>query len=502
MDSVYSGYPIGMILVWRTQSHRLETYDHLGPLRLPPDVETDTARQYLLDGHQRMATLFGALGPGLFTREDHTDAMSLAEIRDEAERWPIYFDLEAEERPFRLALRRTPPPPSWLPLDRLFDPYALRDFEDSLRYSGYDRKITNRIQSVAEIFRDYVIPVVPIATENLWQVTESLSRTNGGGTRLSEVHMINALTFNSHFDLIKEFEELAADLKPVGWERIDPQMILNICKVGLGLSPGDDNVETIAHRIRSRPDILSRVRSDIVCAARVLDEVAGVRGPASLPYTTQAVLLADALHGIDQPSKDVVSRLRKWFWATTLTEYFRGMTRSLFERARQHLHEVVVGKVDPSPPDLVLVVDPIGRFDFRTARSRAISLLLAELKPIDPGVNADSDSFETLAQYGVDALSKLFLEREVSGANSKRTQGPENHFLIHPRHAEHLQALRIGPGQTLDVRAFASHAIDEAAIEALVQRQWGKFLRLRREAIENLERIRSEECGLEYRTGL
>lgn len=501
MESVYSGYPIGAILVWRTQKHRLITYENLGPLRLPPGAETDTTRQYLLDGHQRMATLFAALGPGLYAGEGKEAPAWLEEDGDERESWPIYFDLEAENQPFRLPQKRRKTPPSWLGLDKLFDPYALREFEEVLRGQKYGRKTVNRVQFIAETFRDYVIPVMPIATEDLKQATVSFKRINSGGSRMSEVHMVNALVHGPKFDLLKELEEVAAELKPVGWERFDQQMVLNICKARLGLSLYDEDAETIAEKIREQPDVLRGVKDDIVRVAGVLDTIAGVRGPGSLPYSYQAVLLADALHGIDHPSKKLLGKLRKWFWSTTLTEYFRGMTRSLFERARQHLHEVVVGKADPLPPDLAPVVDPIGRFDFRSARSRAVGLLLAELRPIDPGVRVESDSFDILAQYGVDALSKLFVEREISGSSSKRAQGPENRFLIPPKHADHLQALRDGPGPELDEQAFASHAIDGAAVEALRRQQWGKFLKLRREAIENLERIRAEECGLEYRTG-
>src|SRR5262249_42177195 len=100
MESIYSGYPIGAILVWRTQKHRLITYEGLGPLRLSTDDGGQSTRQYLLDGHQRMATLFAALGPGLYAGDEHGPPPWIDDDDEERGRWPIYFDLEVEKQPF------------------------------------------------------------------------------------------------------------------------------------------------------------------------------------------------------------------------------------------------------------------------------------------------------------------------------------------------------------------------------------------------------------------
>src|ERR1051326_4711324 len=58
--SIRDGIPIGAIMVWRTAKATVECYDHLGPHALlsPP---TGATRQYLLDGVQRLSTLYGAL---------------------------------------------------------------------------------------------------------------------------------------------------------------------------------------------------------------------------------------------------------------------------------------------------------------------------------------------------------------------------------------------------------------------------------------------------------
>src|SRR6185312_8421841 len=83
--SIYEGIPVGSFLIWRTRDHDLQCYDHLG-----------SVRQYLLDGHQRLTTLYVALGEGLIgggpIREDLVqDRDGEAQIEGD---WPIFFNLD------------------------------------------------------------------------------------------------------------------------------------------------------------------------------------------------------------------------------------------------------------------------------------------------------------------------------------------------------------------------------------------------------------------------
>lgn len=510
LESIYNGYPIGAILVWRTQKHQLITYERLGPLRLPEESEGMVTRQYLLDGHQRLATLFAALGPGLYGRSDEAQPTLALANDDEATRWPIYFDLRfdqetpdstytGDKRPFRLAQSNRRRPVTWLPLDILFDSYKLLEFADNLREKNFDRKLVNRVHFIADVFRDYTLPVMPIATEELSQATASFKRINSVGTPMSEVHMVNALTWSSKFDLLQELEDIAAELGAIGWKNFDQQMILNICKTRLDVALYEEEAEQIALKLKAAPDVLNMAKDDIVKVAEVLDKIAKVRGPAILPYSYQAVLLADALRDVHQPDNNLLDKLRIWFWATTLTEYFRGMTKALFERAREHLRALVQGTAPPLPPNLPAFVDPVGRFDFRSARSRAIALLLAEQRPHDPAGRPD-DPFDLLAQYGSDALSKLFTENDVGRSERKLLEGPENRFLVHPKSTVVLRDLKTGTVPIQLQSRLSTHAVNASNLKILQRKQWGEFLRLRRSSIEKIERDRAEECELQYRT--
>lgn len=503
LSSVYHGYPIGAILVWRTQKHNLATYESLGPLRLPQSTDPTVVRQYLLDGHQRMTTLFAALGPALYDI-DGGESLEWIDETDERGRWPIYFDLESTDSdPFRLPRANGTRQSTWLPLDILFDPYKLNDFGLALQTAGYDRKLINRVQSIAEKFRDYVIPVMPIATEDLEQVTLSFKRVNSGGSRMSEVHMVHALSFRHEFDLLEKLEEVQESFKPIGWERLDEQMILNACKLRLGMELYRDDSEVVAKKLRKHPESLRRAGDDLARTARVLDKVAGVRSPRSLPYGYQLLLMADALREMDTDNLpfELQTKLEDWFWATTLGEHFSGITGSQLEKTRLHLRDVVAGRVeDVKPPGIPQLILPVHRFDYRLARCRGIGLLLAEKKPaaLDVSAQGPTDGFGLLGSHGVAALSTLVKEKELEPAKRFMVHGPENRFLVEPQKSDTLRFLRSDLAR-FEHRTLESHAIDKDAIESFAQGDVAEFLRLRRKWIEHLEEWRAKACGLEYR---
>ena len=56
MDSIYKGYPVGSVLLWRTRS-RLKTERKLGVFELPPP-DKDYPVDYVLDGQQRLTSIF------------------------------------------------------------------------------------------------------------------------------------------------------------------------------------------------------------------------------------------------------------------------------------------------------------------------------------------------------------------------------------------------------------------------------------------------------------
>jgi len=68
MDSLYKGYPIGAVLLWRTRE-QLQNERKLGRFELPPPSK-DYPVDYVLDGQQRLTSIFSVFQNELKPEED------------------------------------------------------------------------------------------------------------------------------------------------------------------------------------------------------------------------------------------------------------------------------------------------------------------------------------------------------------------------------------------------------------------------------------------------
>ncbi|MDI3289588.1 DUF262 domain-containing protein [Polyangium sp. 15x6] len=367
LDSIVEGMPIGSLLVWRTNRRDLRTYERVGGVRLEGPRKGDEKLNYLIDGHQRISTLFGALYSG--DREPSEDDA----------RWPLYYDLEAGQRPaFRVPPRRGSVSAHWLPLSTLLDGDKLFDFTQRLREKGR-RDLAKDAERLANIFRDYIIPIVPLVTEELNVVTDAFVRINSQGKGMSEAHMLRALTHLGAIDTDSHFKEVRARLDPLGWGTLDDQVLVNVLKAQLDLDVYASDVRGVHEKLKQDPAPLKGLAGVLEEAVDFLAKV-GVRGPGALPYTYQLVTLATlaAWHPGILGRPELQSRLREWFWITTYTELFSGITGS---RIRDSIHQLSDELTHGGPPmrlDLA-AVKPLTQIRGSTGRTRAFLLFLAQL---------------------------------------------------------------------------------------------------------------------------
>lgn len=497
MESIYSGIPIGSLLVWRTQDQGLQTYRLRGT---SSDQVEAGPRQYLLDGHQRVITLFTVLGPGLLTdmADEQTNTPIITDDDDYDDLRPLYFDLESKE--FRAGLRRGSPSPAWLPLDRLFDDYFLYESQQSLAQRKDGRGLINRARMLHKIFYDYTIAIVPIITDNLEIATKSFERVNNAGTTMTEVHMVAALTYIKGFDLNQRLQDIREELGAVGWQELEAQMILNVCKAQLDLDIYPKSSSSLAMRLKDDRDALDKARDALVLAAEFLARACGIYGPQTLPYSYQVVLLADVLwRHREEQAEELDDQLATWLWATTYGEYFASMSSTRLRNALEHLRAVADGNEAPLPRDLPDEILPPRRFDFRAARSRVIALTMADLEPVSPTGKAYKSSHyahQLLARHGRHAIPKILPRNMVGG---KRAESFENRIIAPPRKADALlHALHKPNLFDFDAQALRSHGITKDAAKALRGKKYDRFLDLRRAFLIDQERAFVESLGLRY----
>lgn len=164
LNSVFSGYPIGSLMTWwGTPTQKLLSHDELCgvPLNLPSG---EGRRHYLIDGYERVMTLFDALTP----RIDHVG------------RQRYYYDLDSEnDSPIRLS-GDAEVPSHWVPLDVLLDFKTMFRFSEAYIQAGNEDHATE-VMRLSNMLQDvYTIPVVDLFfTDDVELVMEAARRING-----------------------------------------------------------------------------------------------------------------------------------------------------------------------------------------------------------------------------------------------------------------------------------------------------------------------------------
>jgi hypothetical protein len=492
LRSVKEGIPIGSLLVWRTSQIELKTFATLGGYNMPPPPQPTPGapRQYLLDGHQRLSTLFGALnsvprGPTVAPPTGSQTNMPSQYFYDLDEQ---DFVLPNPSDPLRMDLFR----PALLPTSILFDSIALLRFQRGLK----DNALVERVDALSNVFRNYKIPIVPLVTDNLEDATKAFQRINSSGTPMSDFHMVAALTYQGEeFDLAALMDEAQEELSEVGWDSLDEKYILATIRAQKGLPIASPNADATSKALRKNPELVKEATLNLKNAALFLKEECGLFSPQLLPYSFQAVVLAEAFREAPKPSPAARSELAKWFWRTSYTAYFLGARDKEMNNALRETRKLVKGERPEGTGDSQVKIEPLpSRHDFRNARSKAFLLRLADLSPCDQD-GQPFDARACLALQGPRAAMQLLVARET---DLPGFSGPENRFLVQPEKSHGFRDyLMRGPGAPSEA-ILTSHALDANMIATLRSGDLQRFLQMRRQRLLDIEAEFVKNLGLVY----
>lgn len=478
LDSVLRGMPIGSLFVWKTRLTGVHAQKRLGPRAIAAAGDDDKLaipRTFLLDGLQRMTTLVGALAP----RE------GAAEDRD-AEPWSIYYDLAAPPRATtrdRLSVRQRSkngkPDPTQLPLHLTLDDFAMSDFQAALRdFEESDRRAMIReSQRIASTLKGYPVPIVPIVSDEIDLVTESFQRVNSTGTRMSEEHMANALTFASGINLPARIEGIAGALREFGWGTLEPRVLLSALKAMFDIELSKPQPSALQKKLaalkKNGEDPFHALEPNARTAAEFLSKECDIRGPEVLPYSYQFVALCEAAARHDFADARVTLLYQRWFWATTFSEHFASMNSTQLGRAIEFARTFGASSLDDAAKLLKAEVgsDPIQRvtrYNFNGARTRALGVILG----CTAETYAPQDrALDLIGAEGNQAMQALSRKQAQSA--------PGNRVLLRSTDLPALRELLRRAQDGAVTHAAARHLIPEGALTAWRAGDDESFVRLR-----------------------
>ncbi len=201
MDSIYKKYPFGSLLFWRTRE-QLSVERDLGPFKLPAPKE-DYPVDYVLDGQQRITSIFG-----VFQRD--------LEMTNPGDWQNVYFDLKADrsvqDTQFFALPSAEVDSARHFPLNTIFDTVAYRQATE--RFDDPTKRVLDEMQSV---FKEVRIPLQVFRTEEKATVAIIFERVNRQGVPLDTLQLLSAWTWSEEFQLQEQFGDLAEQLSPFGF---------------------------------------------------------------------------------------------------------------------------------------------------------------------------------------------------------------------------------------------------------------------------------------------
>lgn len=433
----------------------------------------------MVDGQQRLTTIFAALGPALWTREEKAVPWQNTLAPDQTT-WSIGYDVTDEDGQFVL-MGQDEPDSKILPLDVLLDDSAYDDW----RADGeLDRAQKNRARKVRSAFVDYLIPVVPLATDDLAPVTLTFKRVNSGGTSMGDFDMVRALSWTGDFDLETVLEEkIKPRLEELGWESLDRGTLLKIIATSYGMPPGEIEWEKLSTAIKTNPDNFTAISDSLTWAIALLREI-GFAGPKTLPYSSILLFAARVWHdtkGVLSPEKR--QRLQTWLVEAAVTERFGAAPPHIVNAAWRELRNVMDGQPIQNQRSKPRVATASHGVNFRWARSMMTTAVLAGHSPRASDGTMIYESSIRVGFSGKDWYRKLLQSDENKNA---LFLSAANRVVCDPADLENLKTTLQSPSCDSDL--LESHAITSEAHAFLLGGDKIAFLKarfLRIVALEN-----------------
>ncbi|MDJ0734929.1 MAG: DUF262 domain-containing protein [Nostocaceae cyanobacterium] len=336
-DSILKGYPIGSLLFWNTKGYK--TKDEIGPYLIE---KKNNDVKYVLDGFQRISTLFGVLmNPKEYKKTNN--------INIDNKSFLIYFDMK--ENNFNYIRSKKDKNIFSIPLYVIYDNRELFNFlreldKEDIRDNKKNEYVDNA-RNLHSILHKYRLPYVEIKGADIKSAVEIFSRVNSTGTEISEDFMLSALSYNEQtgFLLSDSITQFLNTLNIYNFDEFKRDTILDCISNANGKIYFDVKMEDLVKK-NDLEDFINNAYVHIQKAIDFLYKKIFVIDIRLLPYPSQLIFISEYFRLNPEPTLEQCKALEKWFWLTTYSNYFTLYSLSQQRSAYQVFCEFAQGKHD------------------------------------------------------------------------------------------------------------------------------------------------------------
>lgn len=366
LDSVLKGYPIGTFILWNTKE-RLRSIRNIGDIQLP-DTPEGSMVQYVLDGQQRMTSLYVALKGAVLT-DDSGKNLDYGNI---------YVDFKAALDEQIVVTDTTGRDMSEL---MKFTDLLSGNVQLAMQYPNY----LDKWMQYSNAFNTYLFSTINVSEAPIDVATEIFTRINVGGKPLSVFEIMVAKTYDSarNFDLSEKFDELVERLHNVNYETVSSSTVLQAVSACLVKECSKKHILKLDRE--QFIDIWDDVVSAFESAVDYFRSYYRIPVSQLLPYDALLVPFTYFFyHHKDRPIDVKQTLLQDYFWRVVLTSRFSTALESKIGQDIRRIDQILNG-VQPAYDEPVDVtpayIEDHGGFATATAYIKGMLCILAHQQP-------------------------------------------------------------------------------------------------------------------------
>ncbi|HDK16769.1 MAG TPA: DUF262 domain-containing protein [Nitrospirae bacterium] len=377
LDSILKGYPIGTFILWQTDE-RINDIKNVGNLEIPHTPD-GTKVQYVLDGQQRITSLYAAYLGAKIQKVGEKKITDYSDI-------VVNLDTDINENGEQ-AISAEPTGEKYVSLNTVLN----FSFSKAKALSDkFSEEELERIDSYSTAFKTYEFSTVVLRKEDIDSAIEVFTRINTGGQTLTLFEIISAKTYDEkqHFDMQAKWADFIKELKEIKYESISSTVVLSILSLVLSRT-----------KECKRKTILTLDKQDIIdtwdkVISALKDSIdyfrTTYRIPVShlLPYDSLLVPLAYFFyHKQDRPEAEQRKYLEEFFWRMSLSFRYSSSAESRLAQDIKRIDIILAGE-RPEYSDIKVYLDSSQalidtNFSAGNSYCKAILCLLAYQEPKD-----------------------------------------------------------------------------------------------------------------------
>lgn len=326
IDSIIKGYPIGTFIFWRT-TERLRSIRNIGNQSLP-ELDNSESIDYVLDGQQRLTSLYACLKGAKIKREDsnRTDDYS-----------KIFIDLSANTDEQIVKTEAA---------DLLKDKKSISVIDliagDFQLLASYPPEYHEKLKTYKSRIESYQYSIIQIKEAPIAIATEIFTRINVGGKPLTLFEIMVAKTYDHdrEFDLSNEFDALIDTLQPVDYETISDATVLQAVALVLKKECKRQVILQIEKNefIDAWPNVVEAIKS----AVEYFRNFFRIPVSSLLPYNALIAPFAYFFyHHKDKPTGDKQKFLQDFFWRCSLGARYSSSVESKLAQDVRRIDEIL-----------------------------------------------------------------------------------------------------------------------------------------------------------------